>query len=174
MQLGDDGWKIITEGENYKYVPSSVIGLTYGGPSCQRFLLDVDLGVVYWPGCPDDIRYNAIRESVSDDPYDWAPEGEAEWRGDAEAWEVGDFFEILKDQYRTTKFLPITSREVLDVYGRTPPGQEGWIPMVQRIYREHGWPDIERYRKEECVAAVQKAMFDNYSNLVDEDRVCRD
>jgi hypothetical protein len=35
---------------------------------------------------------------------------------------------------------------------------EGMLPTVQGIYRSHGWPDLARYQKRDCLAAV-KAML---------------
>jgi hypothetical protein len=26
---------------------------------------------------------------------------------------------------------------------------------MRKIYREHGWPDVERYRKEDCIQALK-------------------
>ncbi len=36
------------------------------------------------------------------------------------------------------------------------------LDMLKEIYRQHGWPDLAVYRKAECMAAVQKAMKENY------------
>jgi hypothetical protein len=36
------------------------------------------------------------------------------------------------------------------------------ISMLQEIYREHGWPDLDRYRKRECLEAVQEALEERY------------
>jgi hypothetical protein len=90
---------------------------------------------------------------VEDDPYDWAPENEAEWRSDSATWAIADFFEILKDQFRELHYVPISGERVLDANSRFPP-DEGMIPALQEIYREHGWPDLERYRKRECLEVV--------------------
>lgn len=39
--------------------------------------------------------------------------------------------------------------------------------MLQRIYRQHGWPDVDRYRNEECLAAVSQALEEHCLLLVD-------
>ena len=33
---------------------------------------------------------------------------------------------------------------------------------VQAIFREHGWPDLERFRKQECLRAVEAALQDKF------------
>ncbi|KAK4221026.1 hypothetical protein QBC38DRAFT_461929 [Podospora fimiseda] len=74
------------------------------------------------------------------------------WRDDAGSWLVADFFEFLKDQFRELKYVPFSSTEVFDHH------HAHVIPMVQDIYRQHGWPDLERYNKQECMAALEKAL----------------
>lgn len=32
------------------------------------------------------------------------------------------------------------------------------MPMLEAIYREHGWPNLKRYRKRECLNAVKDLM----------------
>ncbi|KAI1403244.1 hypothetical protein F4819DRAFT_237305 [Hypoxylon fuscum] len=162
-----DGLKIITEGYDfYEDAPPHVIGLTAGAYN-PLFVLDTELGIVHWSDdCPGEIKLNPSREPVKDDPYEYAPENEADWRNDAPAWAIADFFELLKDQFRQLKFIPISPHTVTDVYiqGRR---SEGMIPMLQEIYHEHGWPDLERYRKRECLDAIQKALEERYPDEAD-------
>jgi hypothetical protein len=160
--------KIMSEGASfYEDVPPHVFGLTSGGRDNPVYLIDTKLGIVHWPECPGGIKDDPSREPVEDDPYDYAPENEAEWRADAPAWAIADFFEILKDQFRELKFLPISSRLVLDVYATYGPDSAGMINMVQDIYREHAWPDLQQYRKVECLEAVQKALEEHYPGKAD-------
>lgn len=164
---GDD-LKITSENASYyNDVPPHVVGLTSGGRDNPVFLLDTKLGIVHWPECYDEIRYNPSREAVQDDPYDYAPENEAEWRADAPAWAIADFFEVLKGQFRELSFIPISSRLVLDVYTRLGVHSGGVVPLLQDIYREHGWPDLQRYRKQECLDAVQRALEERYPRTAD-------
>ena len=37
--------------------------------------------------------------------------------------------------------------------------------MLQGIYREHGWPDLEKYRKEDCIKAVEEALAEQYPDF---------
>lgn len=34
--------------------------------------------------------------------------------------------------------------------------------MLQGIYREYGWPNLDVYNKNGCLKAVQKALEENY------------
>lgn len=168
-----EGARICSEGSDiYEdgQVPAHVVGLTSGGRDNPIFLLDTELGVIYWRDCPGEIRWDesAPREQIFDDPYEYADENEAEWRGDAQSWEITDFFEILKDQFRRLHFVPVNNQEVKDIYTTYGDDRKGMIPMVQRIYREHGWPDLKRYRKLECLRAVQKALKEHYPDEADD------
>jgi hypothetical protein len=158
-----EDFKIVSEGADIcDDVPSHVVGLTMGEAENPIFLLDTKLGIVYWHECPGEIRYRDWPEQIEDDPYEWAPENEAEWRGDAPAWKIVDFFQLLKNEFLKLNAIPTNSLEVIDVYAGPAPGTDGMIAMLQDIYREHGWPDLERYRKRECLEAVQKAMRERY------------
>ena len=155
--------KVCSEGVEFDDdISPHVIGLTYGGRENPIFLLDTELGIVHWVECPNDILYDPLRETIDDDAYDYVLENKAEWRGEAPAWAIADFFELLKDQFRQLKFLPISLRTVIDVYATYGPSAEGMLGMLQDIYREHGWPDLERYRKQECLEAVQTALEERY------------
>ncbi|PVH83224.1 hypothetical protein DL98DRAFT_585933 [Cadophora sp. DSE1049] len=160
--------KLASEGDEfYEESPPHVIGLTSGGRDNPVFVLDTELGIVHWAVCPGEIRYNPSREDVQDDPYDYAPENEAEWRADAPAWAITDFFELLKDQFRELHFIPISPRSVINVYTHFGLDSDGMIPMLQNIYREHGWPNLQRYRKQECLEAVQTALEERYPDHAD-------
>jgi hypothetical protein len=158
--------KSLSEGGDFSdEVPATVIGLTSGGSNKPVFLLDTEHGIIHWPECPFEIRAYPTREKVKDDPEDYAPENEVEWRADSPAWAIGDFFETLKDQFRDLHYVPISELSVIDEYSVLLPGSDGMIAMLQDIYRKHGWPDIERYRKKECMEAVQKALKERYPDF---------
>jgi hypothetical protein len=155
--------RVMSEPPGYsEEMPAHVIGLTSGGRENPSFLLDVEQGAIYWYECPGEIVSNPSREQVQgEDPYGYAPDNEAEWRSDSACWAVEDFFEVLKDQFRQLMFLPTSSRRVIDVYTRLG-SHEGKKSLLQRIYQEHGWPDLDRYDKRNCLAAVQKALDEHY------------
>ena len=146
-------------------VPATVIGLTNGGLDRPIFLLDTEHGIVHWPECPFEIRAYPTREKVKDDPEDYAPENEVEWRADSPAWAIADFFEMLKDQFRDLHYVPISELSVIDEYSILRPGSDGMLAMLQDIYRKHGWPDLEGYRKKECLQAVQTALKERYPSF---------
>lgn len=156
-------FRILSEDAPANKVPAHVIGLTHGGLNKEIFLLDTKLGVIYWPDCHGEIRDDPAlpREPVLDHPIDYAPDNELGWRCEG-ACEINDFFEVLKDQFRWLHFVPLSERSVKDIWTLGLP--EGLIPMVQAIFRKHGWPDLQRYRKRDCLKAMRKAMKEHYPN----------
>ncbi|KAK4156323.1 hypothetical protein C8A00DRAFT_30818 [Chaetomidium leptoderma] len=127
------------------------------GAGLVRSAINLDGSQAVAPAADDDFR-----EPILDDPYDYAPEEEADWRAEGAAWAVADFFELLKDQFRQLCFVPLGSYTVCDMYTEFHPVNHGLLPMVQAIYREHGWPNLERYRKEECLRAVMALLEERY------------
>ncbi|KAK1963924.1 hypothetical protein LY78DRAFT_659871 [Colletotrichum sublineola] len=159
--------KLVSEtAELHDDVPPHVISLTLGSHNNHTFLLDTELGIVYWHQCPGEIHMNTTREQVWDDPHEWAPENEADWRGDAARWSVKDFFELLKDQFIALTFIPINSQTVHEVYARRHPSYDGWIERVQAIYRHHGWPDLENFCKDECLEDIKTALTEEFPGFI--------
>lgn len=72
------GIRMGTEGAEYQDIPAHVFGLIDGGRNDQTFLLDTQLGIVYWLECPDSPRHQPTREQVKDDCYDYTPK--EEWK----------------------------------------------------------------------------------------------
>src|SRR4051812_13938372 len=91
------------------------------------------------------------------------PENEIDWRG-APAWAITDFFELLKKQFRELKWIPINARQVITFDTTFLPSEDGMVPMLQGIFREHGWPSEHggTYRKRECLEAVKAALEKHY------------
>jgi hypothetical protein len=155
--------KELSEGFPSEDVPPHVVGLTLGSEDLRPFLLlDTELGIVHWYECPGEIKDNPSQEPVEDDAYGYAAENEAEWRAEGESWAIADFFEVLKDQFRELHFVPTSSLKVADDY-TTLHGRDGMVPMLKDIYREHRWPNIEQYRKQDCLEAVHKALEEKKS-----------
>lgn len=92
------------------------------------------------------------------------PENEIKWRNESPAWAITDFFELLKTQYRNLKWIPINARQVIDINAYYEASEDGMIPMLQGIFREHGWASeqIGIYRKRECLEAVKTALEEHY------------
>ncbi|EAS27898.2 uncharacterized protein CIMG_09102 [Coccidioides immitis RS] len=116
------------------------------------------------PECPGEIRYDssALREQVVRDPYDYARETEAVWRARGAVWEIADVFEILKGQFWRLHFVPTSEQLVTDVDTLYSPTNDEVVSMLQNIYHEHGWDDLQKYRTRECLEAVKKALEEHY------------
>ncbi|KAK1838610.1 hypothetical protein CCHR01_18767 [Colletotrichum chrysophilum] len=147
-----DELRTISEGPAImENVPEHVVGLTMS--EHHVFLLDTELGVVYWPECPGRLRDGP--RCIEDDPYDYCDDDEdAEWRADGAAWSVADFFKVLKAQYRTLRWVPWNEYEVLDSESTT----RRPIPALQEVFRRHGWPNSPQYRKEDCLEETKAVM----------------
>jgi hypothetical protein len=147
-----------------EHVPTHVVGLTCGGMYNPRFLLDVKLGTIHWYKCPSGISDNPCVEPIQDDPYDYCSEDEeAEWRDDGETWGVVDFFEELKERFRRLEFVPLSERKVVHVWKVAEPGYGEMIEGVKGIYRKHGWPDVEKFEKRECLREVGEFIGREYA-----------
>jgi hypothetical protein len=159
--------RLITEGElaHMRINLPHVVGLTWNQD--EAWVLDTELGIIHWQDCPSRIDFGDDRmSSVVWDVEHEVSEEEADWRQSATAWAIPDFFRILKDQFIQLKWIPISHSTLKGVPDDEDDDEEGMIPMLQDIYREHGWPDLAVYRKSECLAAVQKAMAENYPDSV--------
>ncbi|KAJ8119107.1 hypothetical protein ONZ43_g3857 [Nemania bipapillata] len=159
---GEDA-RILTEGSDYESVPPHIVGLTCGGRDNPVYLLDTKIGVVYWLDCPGSLRSEPTRQQAFFNLEEDRPEEDV-WRGNAGAWEIKDFFELLKDEFRSLHFIPISSVAVIDTYATFSQRKQGQIPMVQEILRSYGWPDTTRYNKREALEQVKKAVREHYSN----------
>ncbi|KAL1841512.1 hypothetical protein VTJ49DRAFT_7003 [Mycothermus thermophilus] len=140
-------------------VPPHVVGLL--STKDDLFLLDTQLGIIYWYECPGSIQASPTREPVWDNPdEDPLDEREGEhWRC-FPAWAVQDFFELLKDHFREQRTVPVSPITVydLDNFRWSSKVKDEVMPLVKATFREHGWPDLDRYRKEECLQAVRRIM----------------
>jgi len=150
-------------------VPPHIVGLTIYGEFCPKFLLDTELGVVYWPECAGVINTSGP-DQVKPDPYDWAEdelitESQAEWRASGGIWAIEDFFGMLKFHFRELNFVPIGSRVVEMIWNRQPGKRRDMLTAIQEVYREHGWPDLTRFRRQDCLPQiVSKKKSHNSAN----------
>ncbi|KAI1734711.1 hypothetical protein F4680DRAFT_462263 [Xylaria scruposa] len=150
--------RLLTEGGNWEQVPPHVVGLTNGGRDNPVFLLDTQLGVIHWIDCPDRLRHSPTREQV------WGRTLEGvEWHGEAATWAIADFFEQLKDEFRSLRFVPTSTvyYDVIDVDAEFDDDGLRVLPMLQDVYRSHGWPDVSRYRKKGALEEVEKVLDEN-------------
>jgi hypothetical protein len=158
--------KILTEDFLCDVTTPDLVGLLEGGKDAYEntvILLDTKYGIASWPECPDEIR-ETDWEQVQDNSEAWGSEAEVNWRCDAPAWTIPDFFAMLQEQFEQLRFIPVNSKQVInacDAYS-----DDGEMErMLQGIYREHGWPDLEKYRKEECIKAVEEALAEQYPDF---------
>ncbi|EAQ89740.1 predicted protein [Chaetomium globosum CBS 148.51] len=176
-ELPAEDLRSTTEGGLPESISPHVVGLTDGGFRNLAFLLDTKLGIIYWDDCHSDIKNNPPREPIIGDEYEDDSDVEImNWRLDESvAWTIPDFFEILKGQFRQLNYVPISPRKVYhadvieQLMSRAGQGREG-LPMVQAVYRAHGWPDMERYRKQDCLKAVQDLFEERCPDYADSRR----
>lgn len=155
----------VRRGSEFAHVPPSVVGLTFGNRDTPISLLDTEHGIVYWEDCPGEIQFNLHNDPAFIEPVWYEPDDFPEeeiWRGSCPAWPVEDFFEILKGQFRKLNFLPLNARSVTDIYRTHAPPSDGMVEELRDIYRQHGWPDLDAYRKEECLIAVSRTLQERY------------
>ncbi|KAG7287823.1 hypothetical protein NEMBOFW57_007339 [Staphylotrichum longicolle] len=153
-----------------------VVGLAHATQEDSPVIvLDTELGIVHWEDytCADEIGENwagvdweELKKDVLDVDSldDVVSEAEADWRYSASAWLYPDFFEVLKDEFKSLNWVPISPYAVRG--SRELPDEAGMMSMVKDIYRQHGWPDMAAYRKTECLEAVRKAIAEKYPNSV--------
>ena len=174
---------VATEGMIFEHVPAHVVGLAMRQRNDHGVLLDTKLGVVFWHEAATEFMWFSPFPVVmgladSDDDSEGEGGGEGEnamspgeraWRGCETVWSVADFFATLKHNLKELHFVPMSRRRVVDGWYRPEtPGQDA-VEMVKRIYRAHGWPDLERYSKEDCLQAIATALSENFPDEVDEE-----
>ncbi|KAK7962864.1 uncharacterized protein PG986_003689 [Apiospora aurea] len=125
-------------------IPPSVVGLTYNRWRDGKYF--------YW--IPSEA-------SCTDAPYEWSPENEQEWRENYPAWAVADLFAILRQQFEDLNLVPLGPRNVAEVVIIDDDNREV-ITAVQDVYRQHGWPDLAAYQKEDCLRAVRKLVREDF------------
>ncbi|KAK8137613.1 hypothetical protein PG984_003106 [Apiospora sp. TS-2023a] len=161
LRQASEPYEFVDEG----VIPPSVVGLTYNRwRDGKYFLLDTERGIVHWYECPGQIEHNPdhpLAVTAIDAPYEWAPENEQEWRENNPAWAVADLFAILRQQFEVLNFVPLGPRNVAEVFTIGDDNREV-ITAVQNIYRQHGWPDLAAYRKEDCLRAVRKLVREDF------------
>ncbi|KAK6834142.1 hypothetical protein PG989_002999 [Apiospora arundinis] len=168
--LDRDSALLATDGDEWEHVPPHVVGLALEARWSFSFNLDTKLGVIYWIKCPSEVQSAPSVEPVLDDAADYAPEEELVWRADGPGWAVADFFEQLQREFRELNFVPTTQRTVIDDYS-THSGEagDGSSGALREVYRSHGWPDLDKYQKEDCLEAVRNMLGERYPDLLEED-----
>jgi hypothetical protein len=158
----------------HSHIPSHVVGLSMTRDA--EMFLDTRLGVIYFPGGNLSPGPSRVSEPgvgpyppISDRAQDYAPLEEIDWRQGA--WAIPDFFEMLKYHFRELNYIPMSRTEVAEAFDRATEREQrgrGTIyPILRSIFAAHGWPDSSRYRKDDCVNAVELACRE-YDRVYDE------
>lgn len=165
-----EGIRIMTEGLDWPDIPSSVFGLTCGGRNNDQFVLDTQLGIVYWLDTPN-LKDNPIREPFLDGEVlrNCLPENEQSWRSST-AWAVSDLFEVLKNEFDILKAVPI-NRWIYDIeewfdrdVGELKRDREYLTYLVRRTYQMYGWPTLSVYERDACQDALDR-LFESWKKM---------
>lgn len=165
---GAETCKVISDPIGYDdAVPPDVIGLCAGGPYNGTIMLDTKLGAIYWIESPSETWPEDHVEMLHDDPYEWSSEREAEWRGEAGAWEIQDFFEMIKQNYRLLNFVPLSPNVVRTIWPADKFRDDPVLKAVKDIFRQYGWPDLEDFKKRECWEAIYNKLKKDFPEELD-------
>jgi hypothetical protein len=168
--------RFATEGVIFEHVRAHVVGLAMRQRNDHGVLLDTKLGVVFWHEAATEFIWfspfpviGGLYDSDNDSEREGNEEGgiaisvgEREWRECEAVWTIADFFATLKHNLKELHFVPMSKRRVVDGwYGPEANGLNA-VEMVKGIYRAHGWPDLELYRKEDCLKAIHAALAEHF------------
>lgn len=171
-----EGLRVVTEGTFFEHVPSHIVGLALRRRNDHGVLLDTKLGLVFWlEAATEFIWWSPFpvisglydSDSDSDDEADREARsamsaGGREWRECEAVWTIPDFFATLKHNLKELHFVLMSKRRVVDEwYGSEANGLNA-VEMVKGIYRAYGWPDLELYRKKDCLEAIHKALAEHF------------
>lgn len=153
-----DGLRILTEDLDWENVTPSAFGISIGH---DRFILDTQFGIVHCLDIPIEVKEAAPRKAIRDIPCDCSPDHENCWRCCSAAWTVVDFFEVMKQRYRDLQYLPMNGTRVEEWFDEYEDGDyRPVLRSVRQVYKEHGWPDLSVYNKEDCMEAVEKLIHE--------------
>lgn len=101
-------------------------------------------------------------EDDTDTDEDDDDDGRPEWMQDSwyPEWSIPEFFSKMKRHFHQLHFVPKDSKKVLEGWPRDIKDNKEprLADLLKPIYRKHGWPDLEEYRKEECLKEIRKAV----------------
>jgi hypothetical protein len=86
------------------------------------------------------------------------PEDQVLWRASSGVWAIKEFFEMLKYHFKMLNFVPIGPEGVTDVWVGKDDSLQDEMAAVQETCRRHGWPDMTRFHKEDCLAEVETLL----------------
>lgn len=123
-------------------VPRDVIGLTVGDMYGGSIFLDCRHGIVRWPDGPGQTSFGI---NTRGDP---SGEGDEDWGSDT-AWPVEEFFDYIKEKFRSLEQLAFNQRRLIekDLFSKEPVYD---FDLFKEMYERHGWPGPD-YNKEACM-----------------------
>lgn len=142
---GGDAEEIRITTETFEPAPPDVVGLCAGGRSCAIILLDCRHGIVYWHDCPEGRTTFGLNASWAA----WGDDTDCE-SGEQTAWPVEEFFEYVKEKFRSMKQLPCGDHNLL----AEKDDNNGRMERLREVYSRHGWPDD--YRKTYCAKEFEE------------------
>ncbi|KAF8859678.1 hypothetical protein BDZ45DRAFT_725041 [Acephala macrosclerotiorum] len=156
----DQPWIMITAIVAEKQWPAWVVQLTSGtNREGHRYMLDRTDGTITMHCTGGYFEYSLTYE----------PDDSRDWR-DRECYPetvtLKDWLEKWREEYRQTTTLAVPEDSIYDGYGSWDPFFGGLedkpdsynfeeMDGLRKIYREYGWPDREKYRKQACIQAIQ-------------------
>ncbi|KAH8692463.1 hypothetical protein GQ44DRAFT_635935 [Phaeosphaeriaceae sp. PMI808] len=154
-----EGALITSEGEEHRFggkVPRNCVGIAGGMRDRDIIILDAGVGLIHWMKCPDHDDDSEDEDSDDGMMMEWGP-----------CWPVRYFFEMAKNHFRELNFIPMDSNDVIDIWTNggmdcDKPVPKEVIELLQGIYRKHGWPNLGKYRKEECLAEIKQQLDEKY------------
>ncbi|KAF2632510.1 hypothetical protein BU25DRAFT_76272 [Macroventuria anomochaeta] len=100
-------------------------------------------------------------DDEDDEPDDSEDDGESEDVEWGPCWPVRHFFAMLKNHFIKLNFIPYSSQRVIQIWTERYTDHEkipeGVPEFLQSIYHKHGWPNLEVYQKEACLAELKDA-----------------
>ncbi|KAK3171999.1 hypothetical protein OEA41_004083 [Lepraria neglecta] len=131
--------------EEITIVPAHVMTLatTPGGREGYYFFIDTERGTITIMDFQQGPRPTELTQGKGD-------HSEEEWRDHA-AYSVKDFFEMLKEEFRSLEVIPTEPNDVRMI------SRCNYYDMdrLKDVYRTHGWGTND-YRKEECMKRVKE------------------
>lgn len=156
-----DDLRRTAEGDLYDLNLPHIVGIALNSSEDRHvIILDTKRGVILWDEstCPRGVRDQYSAQSLDFGHY----------TQDGLAWTIPTFFEILKTQFLELRWVPSSQFAVRsEEWSEGLPGEKGMTAMCQGIFRKHGWPNLERYSKSDCMAEVKEAMEEHFDDHLD-------
>lgn len=109
-------------------------------------------------GQEDDAEDSDDEDNEPSDSEDDDESEDVEW---GPCWPIRQFFIMLKNHFIKLNFIPHSSSRIIQIWTERYTDHEqipkGVPQFLQSIYHKHGWPNLEVYQKEACLAELKEA-----------------